>query len=169
MEQDFSASKVLPPDFPSSHEEWNALSGDANRVTQTWMRACVNQDGFIDSSISVTLYPSYRCPAGSSQSLDTESYTFGCSTHPIGWCLADIVGRDLDSAGMSRLGHIGLTVYSNVIEVLQAAKVVQVNSLEHFKTQSPFWGRRYGTALNPDLTWEEAQNIILEAKKQSVC
>ena len=169
MEQDFSASKVLPPDFPSSHEEWNALSGDANRVTQTWKRACVNQDGFIDSSISVPLYPSYRCPAGSFQSLDTESYTFGCSTHPIGWCLADIVGRDLDSAGMSRLGHIGLTVYSNVIEVLQAAKVVQVNSLDHFKTQSPFWGRRYGTALNPDLTWEEAQNIILEAKKQSVC
>ena len=63
----------------------------------------------------------------------------------------DIVGRDLAYPGMGWIGHVGIATGDNagresnlVIETLNESPVIQFNSIDNFKSRSPYWGSRYG-------------------------
>ncbi len=63
----------------------------------------------------------------------------------------DIVGRDLNIAGLGWVGHVGIgtgdlvgRTTNLVIEVLNEAQVGQVNYLTKFRSLSNYWGGRYG-------------------------
>ena len=66
---------------------------------------------------------------------------------------AEIIGRDLSYPGLGLLGHVGVTmapfIYEDayqVIEVLNEHPVIQLNTIDNFKSRSPYWGSRYGIA-----------------------
>ncbi len=82
---------------------------------------------------------------------------------------AQILGRDLGIKGLGWAGHVGLTLAKNasetassVIEVLNDIDVIQINTIEHFKQATRYWGSRYGIA---DQT-PAANQIIEEALRQ---
>ncbi len=62
--------------------------------------------------------------------------------------VGDIVGRDLNILGLGWAGHVGMWNGSNVVEVLSKSPVIQQNSLSNFKSQSKYWGARYGKGSN---------------------
>lgn len=171
-------------DFPGTYEQWETLSQNSSAVTQEATRFCLDDHGQQIDSISVYIYPSYRCPAGSFYSLDNSDgdYELACTTQPMG-CFADIVGRDLDTKtnsgtdpdiiGIKNLGHIGL-VYPNmptpaVLEVLDEENVVQVNDIDSFKNKTRFWGGRYGTPQKNNLESTEGIMIVTTASEQMTC
>lgn len=62
-----------------------------------------------------------------------------------------IVGRDMDTRIIKRLGHVGIATAPSinqpayqVLEVLHDHPVIQLNSLADFKSRSRYWGSRYG-------------------------
>lgn len=66
---------------------------------------------------------------------------------------AQVIARDLRIPVMGWLGHIGITIAPSlnenayqVIEVLQANPVIQVNTVSGFKTIATYWGSRFGIA-----------------------
>lgn len=63
----------------------------------------------------------------------------------------DIVGRDLDSPIIGKLGHVGMGTGDDIglptqliIETLNETPVIQFNSLKNFVSRSPYWGSRSG-------------------------
>lgn len=56
---------------------------------------------------------------------------------------ADIVGRDLHVPLANVLGHVGLWTGSMVIEALSQSPAIVQNTLQDFKTRSPYWGAVY--------------------------
>lgn len=177
----------FPDDFPGTRNQWNQLKKNPLAKTQKASRTCINVDERsgheveIDS-ISMNIYPSYRCPTGSYYSLDRDTKNLGCTTKPIG-CAADIVGRDLDTTNkkgddnvplyIKHLGHIGLTYPSysgsGVIEVLNETSVIQDNSMDDFKNKTRFWGQRYGAQSNKNIDILNGVKIISAASKQKSC
>ena len=65
----------------------------------------------------------------------------------------EILGRDLAYPGVEWLGHVGISLGTQireqavgVMEVLNEPKVIQLNSIPNFKSRSRYWGSRYGIA-----------------------
>lgn len=88
--------------------------------------------------------------------------------------ISDVFGRDMAAPGpLASLGHLAIgfgTIASgdvanggtmNVIEVLNEAKTIQVNTISNFKSRSPYWGAKYGIT-NPDYPFAK----LLDAKKE---
>lgn len=82
---------------------------------------------------------------------------------------AEIVGRQLDSKALGKIGHVGITTAPNiwqdavqVIEVLWESPVIQLNTIANFKTRSEYWGSRYGISDRGD----NALRILREANFQ---
>ena len=171
-----------PDDFPGTNEQWEQLEKNPSTTTQKASRACVDSNEIERDSISMIIYPSYRCPKGSYHSLDPITLSLGCSTKPLG-CYGDIVGRDLDTAnkegddkdpiGIKHLGHIGLTYPSlsgsSVLEVLKDNPVVQDNHMEDFKNKTRFWGQRYGTQSKKNIDFISGIKIMNAALQQKSC
>ncbi len=91
------------------------------------------------------------------------------SSHATTYYPAQILGRDLGISGLAWAGHVGLTLAKHfsdtantVIEVLNEIEVIQINSIQHFKQATRFWGSRYGIA---DQTLA-AEKITQEALRQ---
>lgn len=178
-----SAADDYPRDFPGSYEQWKQLSSNQSAIAQKASRACLDQDEIMKDSISMTIYPSYRCPNGSYYSLDPDTREVGCSTKPLG-CYGDIVGRDLDTSNqegedkdpshlIKDFGHIGLTIPflsgQSVIEVLDEAPVIQENDIETFKNKTQFWGQRYGTPSKNEIDLISGVKIVATAVTQNEC
>ncbi|MCH9756667.1 MAG: hypothetical protein K0U37_05720 [Gammaproteobacteria bacterium] len=90
-------------------------------------------------------------------------------SHATPYFPAQILGRDLSIKGLGWAGHVGLTIAKhfsdtaeNVIEVLNEIDVIQINTIEHFKQNTRFWGSRYGIADQSPA----ANHIISEALRQ---
>jgi len=82
---------------------------------------------------------------------------------------AEIIARSLDSPGLGKIGHVGITTAPNVwqdaiqvIEVLWESPVIQLNTIANFKTRSEYWGSRYGISDRGD----NALRILREANFQ---
>lgn len=67
----------------------------------------------------------------------------------------DIVGRDLSIPGLGWVGHIGIATADKswqeahyVVEALWDQPVLQINTLESFKSKSPYWGAKFGVNRN---------------------
>ncbi len=87
----------------------------------------------------------------------------------------DILGRDLDVPGMGDIGHVGIAYadsYSpdspatQVIEVLNENPVIQINTIENFKSKTKYWGSRWiitGVTKARDAMSIIAQGIIQQA------
>ncbi len=90
-------------------------------------------------------------------------------SHATTYYPAQILGRQLGIKGLGWAGHVGLTIAEHfsdtahqIIEVLNEIEVIQVNTIEHFKQTTRYWGSRYGIA---DHT-EAADVIVKEALRQ---
>ncbi len=87
---------------------------------------------------------------------------------------AEIMGRDLNVPGLGWLGHVGIsTVYimdpsgmnqnaDQVIEVLNEPVVGQINTINNFKSRSPYWGSKYGVSDRGVLGYK----LLVEANHQ---
>ena len=72
--------------------------------------------------------------------------------------VGDIFGRDLAAPGMQYLGHVAVgygisagATTTRVMEVLnEPPNVVQVNSIDNFKSKSTYWGSRYIPGVTKD-------------------
>ena len=171
-----------PDDFPGTNKQWKELSKNPSVTTQKASRACVDSDEIKRDSISMTIYPSYRCPKGSYYSYDPYAYELGCTNIPMG-CYGDIVGRDLDVTNQDcdnpnecwfkKLGHIGLTSPSldgqNVIEVLNDGVVIQENGMDSFKNKTRFWGQRYGAPSENNIDFMMGIKTLVAAEEQRTC
>ncbi|MDF1646027.1 MAG: hypothetical protein P1U61_03460 [Legionellaceae bacterium] len=90
-------------------------------------------------------------------------------SHATHYYPAQILGRDLGIKGLGWAGHVGLTIADHfsdtaeyVIEVLNEIDVIQINTIEHFKKNTRYWGSRYGIADQSP----SADSIVKEALKQ---
>lgn len=172
----------MPEDFPGSSEQWRELSKDPSYRTQRAIRLCNDLDDITYDSVSMDIFPAYRCPEGSYNSLDRDALELGCTTKPLG-CYGDIVGRNLDTVNnegedlaptaIKNLGHIGLTVPSingvTALEVLHDDVVIQEHSLEDFKKMTVFWGEKYGAPSNDKIDVISGINIVVAAEEQKKC
>ena len=50
----------------------------------------------------------------------------------------DIVGRSLDVIGLGFIGHVGIYNGSAIVEVLNEKPVIQINTLDNFKSRSTY-------------------------------
>lgn len=63
--------------------------------------------------------------------------------------IGDAVGRDLDIPGLGWVGHIGIWDGKQVIEVVNgSSNAVRFQSMNQFKSASPYWG--YAAPTIPD-------------------
>ena len=81
----------------------------------------------------------------------------------------DVMGRELNTNGLAWAGHVGLATSETmntkaylVIEALDTAPHIQLNSTSQFKKMSPYWGSRYGIGDNAQGT----RNALIEANHQ---
>lgn len=155
-----TTSAQTPPDFPTS--DYPAIVQAGHPQSETWEVDCKSPNGYVYDTKTIDIYPSYTCPTGSRRDFDSSTNKMNCSTTPH-VCEADVVGRDLDSAGLGMIGHVGLTTpysldspdpsTSNlVVEVLNNDAVINQNTLQSFEHPGTgmYWGEVYGLPDSPD-------------------
>jgi hypothetical protein len=81
----------------------------------------------------------------------------------------EVLGRDLDVPGMGWIGHVAYplpqTPAIQVIEVLNENAVIQINTIQSFKSKSKYWGSRWG--LIPG-TESQKENNALKILREGV-
>ena len=163
--------------FPGDPKSYNLIQkSQTTPKGQEWTITCSEKD--ITKMHIAHVYPLYNC-------LEEEPYGFyknddnwlitGCNRYS--QCEADIVARDLNTPGLGWMGHVGMiflgdnqNVENNELGVLEVLadyeKLIGINSFDEFYHKSPFWGERYGVALNREISQEEAVNIYFAGAVQ---
>ncbi|MCC5792089.1 MAG: hypothetical protein JJT82_05710 [Legionellaceae bacterium] len=151
---------------------------NSNKIYDTtyYLTCLAEEDGYDHhcDSASIELRPIYKCPENTR--LGRSLYGAHCS-YKANLCLADVVGRDMNSDYFYWLGHVGLTNSSyytddgnKVLEVLKPSKnedVIQENHFNDFVHSSPsFWGSVYSYHSEPKLTFSQAIDIIYAGQYQ---
>jgi hypothetical protein len=75
--------------------------------------------------------------------------------------ISDVLGRDLNIAGVGAIGHVGLWTGSEVIEILNLPQVIYQNSLSDFKNRTKYWGATYFSDWNrlPDVWMADSVTV----------
>lgn len=168
----------MPGDFVGTVIDWNTLlASHSPQLIQKWQRDCINNQGKTIDSISIVMQPSYQCTNSRFSLADEDDFRIGCSTHP-GVCVADLVGRDMDSQQFKSLGHVGLTegevmpaIPDMVVEALNEPIIIQDNTLDNFTHRTIYWGAKYGLKNLPtqSLTDAESTQIMADTSMQQTC
>ena len=166
----------MPAGFISNNpEDWNKiLLNSSNPVSGRYNMSMICEND-LTYSCSSLLDPFYDCPPNTRLSYDNVTMEIGCTTTPTP-CLADVVGRDLDSAGISMFGHVGLVASykvsnPNIIQVLTDPDAIRLQPLYgtgSFTEESQYWGERYGIEDNLRLSFTVASSIIQSGFDQTL-
>lgn len=171
---EISEQKLFKPETYLS-SDWDENS---NKIYDTtyYLTCLAEEDGYerLYDSASIELRPIYMCPENTR--LSKSRYGAHCS-YKANLCLADVVGRDMNSDYFYWLGHVGLTNSSHytddgnkVLEVLKPSEnedVIQENPFNDFVHSNPsFWGSVYSYHSEPKLTFAQAIDIIFAGQYQ---
>lgn len=167
----------MPPGFLTTNsDDWAKIIAGPYETTSLpgiYQTDCNTNDGI--RSYNITAYPFYDCPPNTRLSYDNVTMEVGCTTTPTP-CVGDIVGRDLDSAGISMFGHVGLVASykasnPNIIQVLTDPDTIRLQPLYgtgSFTEESQYWGERYGIEDNLRLSFTVASSIIQSGFDQTL-
>lgn len=106
--------------------------------------------------------------------LSSTLVVFNATTHARQIYPADLIARSLNYPGLGWLGHVGIatrymmnhggmsTPADQVIEILNAPIIGQINSVDDFKRRSQYWGSKFGVIRNA----RQGYGVLVEANHQ---